>query len=109
LFLYFILILAIAFEVTGTLLLPLTNNFSKIYPTLFVLFLYGISFYLLSILSSKLPLAVIYASWAGMGILLVTVLSFYIYKQVLNFFTVVGIILILIGVILVNYFKEYNN
>ena len=60
---YIMLFAAIACEVLGTMLLPASQNFSKLLPTTILLFSYGSSFYLLALLSQKLPLAIIYASW----------------------------------------------
>ena len=64
---YLTLFAAIVFEVVGTMLLPASNNFTKPLPSFVLLLSYGISFYFLSIVSQKLPLSVVYASWAGLG------------------------------------------
>tara|TARA_B100000579_G_C22176296_1_gene551987 strand:- start:93 stop:410 length:318 start_codon:yes stop_codon:yes gene_type:complete len=104
-YLYLILFIAIAFEVIGTMLLPLANNFTKIVPSIILLISYSISFYLLSFLSNKLSLVIIYASWSGMGIFFVSVLSYFIYKQTMNWQIGLGLIFIVIGVFLVNAFK----
>lgn len=101
-YLYSILFVAIAFEVAGTMLLPVSQNFTKVLPSAVLLIFYGISFYLLSFLTQKLPLAIIYSSWAGMGVFSVTILSYFLYKQTINWQTVLGLVLIVVGVILVN-------
>lgn len=102
---YVILFVAIAFEVLGTMLLPVTKNFSKIFPTIIVLVSYGLTIYLLAVLSQKLSLAIIYASWAGLGVFSVTLLSYIFYKQTLNWQTIIGLFLIIVGVIVVNIYK----
>ena len=102
---YVILFVAIAFEVLGTMLLPVTKNFSKIFPTIIVLVSYGLTIYLLAVLSQKLSLAIIYASWAGLGVFSVTLLSYIFYKQTLNWQTIIGLFLIVAGVIVVNIYK----
>ena len=96
---------AIAFEVLGTMLLPASQNFSKLLPTTILLISYGSSFYLLALLSQKLPLAIIYASWAGLGVFSVALLSYVFYKQTLNWQTIIGLFLIVIGVTIVNLYK----
>ena len=103
--LYIMLFAAIAFEVLGTMLLPASQNFSKLLPTTILLFSYGSSFYLLALLSQKLPLAIIYASWAGLGVFSVALLSAIIYKQTLNWQTISGLFLIVIGVTVVNIYR----
>ena len=100
-----ILFTAIAFEVLGTMLLPMSQNFTKTLPTTLLLASYGVSFYLLAFLSQKLPLAIIYSSWAGIGILSITILSFFFYKQTVNWQVILGLFLIVSGVILVNIYK----
>ena len=102
---YLILFFAIAFEVIGTMMLPVTNSFSRIVPSILVIFFYTISFYFLSITVEKLPLAIVYASWAGLGVFTVSLLSYIFYKQTLNWQTVLGLFFIVIGVVLVNIYK----
>ena len=103
--LYLILFVAIAFEVFGTMLLPASQNFTKALPSIILLISYGISFYLLSILSQRLSLAIIYASWAGMGVFSIALLSYIFYKQTLNWQSVIGLFLIVVGVTVVNVYK----
>ena len=103
--LYIMLFAAIAFEVLGTMLLPASQNFSKLLPTTILLISYGLSFYLLALLSQKLPLAIIYASWAGLGVFSVALLSAIFYKQTLNWQTISGLFLIVIGVTVVNIYR----
>ena len=102
---YIILFLAIALEVLGTMLLPASQNFSKPLPTSILLASYGASFYFLALVSQKLPLAIIYASWAGLGVFSVAMLSYFFYKQTLNWHTIIGLFLIIIGVTVVNLYK----
>ena len=102
---YLMLFAAIAFEVLGTMLLPISNNFTKLIPTTILMIAYGISFYLLSILSQKLPLSILYAAWSGIGVFSIALLSYFFYKQVLNWQTIIGLFLIVIGVTIVNIYK----
>jgi len=87
------------------MLLPISANFTKLLPSTVSIFSYGISFYLLAHLSQKLPLAIIYASWSGLGVFSVALLSLFFYKQTLNWQTLLGLFLIVIGVTLVNIFR----
>ena len=91
---YFILFTAILFEVCGTMLLPISQNFTKIFPTIALLLSYGISFYMLAIVSQKLPLSIVYASWSGVGIFTIAILSYIFYKQSLNWQTITGLFFI---------------
>ena len=102
---YLFLLGAVIFEVIGTLLLPTTQNFSRILPAVALTIAYLLSFYLLTFAVKKIPLAIVYASWAGMGVLLIAVLSYFFYKQTLGWQAMVGLAFIVIGVTLVNVYK----
>ena len=69
------LALAIVAEVIGTSALKATEGFTRPGPTLIVVIGYGIAFYLLSLVLRTLPVGVAYAIWAGMGIVLVTLVA----------------------------------
>ena len=103
---YLLLFTAIVFEVAGTMMLPLSQNFTKVFPTAFLIASYCLSFYLLAIVSTKLPLSVVYASWAGIGVFSVALLSYIFYKQSLNWQTILGLFFIVIGVTIVNIYKS---
>ena len=103
---YIILFGAIIFEVLGTMLLPASNNFTKLIPTSILLASYALSFYFLAMVSQKLPLSVVYASWAGLGVFSVALLSYLFYKQALNWQSIVGLFLVVLGVTIVNVYKQ---
>ena len=103
---YFLLFFAIILEVIGTMMLPASQNFTKFAPTTILMAAYACSFYLLAIVSQKLPLSIVYASWSGIGIFSIAILSYFFYKQSLNWQTVCGLFLIVIGVTIVNIYKN---
>jgi len=102
---YLTLFAAIALEVIGTMLLPVSQNFSKFIPTFILLASYGLSFYLLALISQKLSLAIIYASWSGLGIFSIAILSYIFYKQTLNWQSIIGLFIIVVGVTVVNLYR----
>ena len=102
---YIFLSLAIILEVFGTMLLPVSQNFTKIFPTVALVAAYVCSFYFLTFALKTIPIAVVYASWAGLGVFLIAVLSKFIFDQSLSWQVVMGLILIILGVILVNTFS----
>ena len=104
---YIVLFLAIIFEVIGTMLLPASQNFARPIPTSILLFSYVVS-YLLAIVSQKLPLSIVYASWSGIGVFTIALLSYIFYKQTLNWQSIAGLFLIVIGVTIVNIYKSVN-
>jgi small multidrug resistance pump len=101
---YLFLIGAIILEVVGTMILPLTNNFSKLLPTLALGFSYLGSFYLLTFAIKVIPLSIVYATWSGVGVSLVAILSYFFYGDVLKWPAILGLCFIIMGVMLVNLF-----
>ena len=101
---YFILLIAIFFEVAGTMLLPVTQNFTKILPTTCLSIFYLASFYLMTFVMDKLPIAIVYATWSGLGVFTIAILGYFFFKQTLAWQAIAGLFLIVIGVILVNSF-----
>ena len=101
---YLFLIGAIFCEVGGTMLLPASQNFTKIIPTTVLGVLYLLSFYLITFVVDKLPIAIVYATWSGLGVFTVAILGYIFFKQTLSWQIVLGLFLIVIGVILVNSF-----
>ena len=99
---YFSLLAAILFEVCGTLLLPASQNFTNVKATISLLLFYGISFYFLSIVVNFIPIAIMYATWSGLGIFTLALVSYYAFNQSHNFLSLIGLALIVIGVVLVN-------
>ena len=102
---YFILLIAIFFEVAGTMLLPVTQNFSKVIPTLCLTLFYLASFYLMTFVVDKLPIAIVYATWSGLGVFTIAILGYIFFKQTLAWQAILGLFLIIVGVILVNSFS----
>ena len=86
----------------GTLLLPASQNFTNVKATISLVLLYGISFYFLSIVVNSIPIAIMYATWSGLGIFTLALVSYFVFNQSLNFLSLIGLALIVIGVILVN-------
>ena len=101
---YFILIIAIFCEVVGTMLLPITQNFTKLIPTAALAFFYLCAFYLLTFVADKIPIAIMYATWSGLGIFTIAILGYIFFKQTLAWQAIMGLFLIVIGIILVNSF-----
>lgn len=105
---YIFLVGAIFFEVAGTMLLPVSQNFTKIIPTFALSIFYLCAFYLLTFVVNKLPIAVVYASWSGLGIFTIAILGYMFFKQTLTWQAILGLFLIVVGVILVNGFTVKN-
>ena len=105
---YAYLLIAVALEVCGTMLLPVSQNFTRPVPTLSLIGCYAASFYCLTFALKTLPIAVVYATWSGLGIFLITVFGYLVFEQVLDWRAIAGLSLIVAGVVLVNSFASYK-
>ena len=102
---YLYLVGAIFCEVAGTMLLPVSQNFTKFLPTFALAAFYLTAFYLLTFVVNKLPIAIVYATWSGLGIFTIAILGYIFFKQTLAWQAIVGLFLNVIGVVLVNAFS----
>jgi small multidrug resistance pump len=102
---YFYLALAIAAEVAATSLLKTTEEFSRLVPTTFLVVFYIISFYLMTLALRDLPLGVVYAVWSGLGIVLVACVGAFVYKEIPDLGSLIGMSLILSGVVVMHLFS----
>lgn len=101
---YVYLLLAIIGELFGSSLLKASDGFTKILPTISMLIAFVFSFFFLSLALKSIPLNAAYAIWSGLGMVATTVISVLIWKEKINFASVSGILLILIGVVILSYF-----
>ena len=103
---YIFMFIAIFCEVTGTLLLPSTQNFTKFIPTSIAAFCYLTALYCLTHVLHKIPIAIVYATWSGLGIFTIAIFGYIFFKQNLSWQAILGLFLIVIGVVLVNSFSS---
>ncbi|KFC22606.1 DMT family transporter [Epilithonimonas lactis] len=103
---YLFLGLAIIFEVVGSSFMKASDGFTKWLPSAITAAAYLICFYFLSLALKSIPLGVAYAIWAGLGIVLTAAVSVLIFKQKLDLAGIVGIIFIVIGVVIMNFFSK---
>ena len=103
---WLILSIAIVAEVIATSALKASEGFSRLWPSVLVVFGYAIAFYCLSLTLKVIPVGVTYAIWSGVGVVLVSLAGWVIYGQRLDLPSVIGISLIVAGVIVLNMFTK---
>ena len=99
---WFFTALAIVFEVTATSLLTKTQGFSRLWPTVGVLLLYGFSFAFLAQAVKKLEVGLVYALWSGIGTAAIAAIGIIFYGESLSIPKLAGIALIVVGVLVLN-------
>lgn len=101
---YLFLAISIIGELIGTSMLKASQGFTKLYPTIFTIVAFVISFYFISLTLRTLPLNLTYAIWSGVGAVATALISVLIWKEKINTGSVIGISLIVIGVVVLNLF-----
>ena len=94
--------LAILAEVVGTTALKRSDGFSQIVPSIVSIACFGLALFLLSLALRDLTLGIAYAIWAGVGIVIISIVGVVLFRQDLDAPAIIGIALILSGVVVIN-------
>jgi small multidrug resistance pump len=97
---------AIVAEVIATSSLKASAGFTKLWPSLLVIMGYGIAFYFLALTLKTIPVGVAYAIWAGLGIVLISLVGWLVFQQKLDPAGIFGMSLIIAGVVVINVFSK---
>jgi small multidrug resistance pump len=103
---WFYLGVAIIAEVIGTSSLRATDGFTRWWPSVAVVLGYGISFYFMSLTLRAIPMGITYAVWSGVGIALISMIGWIVYRQHLDTAALIGISLIVAGVVVIYGFSK---
>jgi small multidrug resistance pump len=103
---YLYLTIAVIAEVIGTSTLKATDEFSRLWPTLLVIISYVTSFYFVTLTLRVIPIGVTYAIWSGLGIVFISLVGFFYYKQALDIPAIFGMALIIAGVVVLQLFSK---
>lgn len=96
------LAIAIASEVFATVMLKVSDGFSKLFPAIAVVLGYSFSFFMLALALKSIGLSTAYAIWAGIGTVGAVIAGVVIFGEQLPMLAVIGIGLVVIGVVLLN-------
>ena len=99
---FLILILAVILGTTANSFAKSANGFTLLIPSLITAITIIGCMFTLSIVMKTIPVGITYASFAGLCILATTLVGVYRFNQVPDFFTIIGLILIISGVLIVN-------
>jgi small multidrug resistance pump len=92
------LAIAIVSEVVATSAMKSADGFTRAGPSALVFIGYIVSFYFLSLSLRTIPVGIMYAVWSGVGVMLLSLIGIFYFRQVLDLAAVVGIAFILVGV-----------
>lgn len=100
------LFLAVLAETVGTSALQASQQFTRLWPSIFVIVGYGTSFYFLALTLRFMPVGVVYALWSGLGIVLIAIIGYLVFNQRLDLPAVLGMAMILIGIVTIQVFSD---
>ncbi|GAB2460747.1 SMR family transporter [Comamonas humi] len=100
------LLTAITAEVIATSSLKASNGFTRLGPSVLTVLGYGVAFYCLSLTLRHMPVGVAYAVWSGLGVVLITAVSWVLFGQKLDLPALLGMGLIVAGVLVMNLFSK---
>lgn len=96
------LTLAIAFEVTGTTCMKLSDGFSRLVPSVIMTMCYLVSFGFLTFALKRVDVGVAYAIWSGVGTALIATIGVLWFREPVSLLKVCGMLAIVAGVVALN-------
>jgi small multidrug resistance pump len=96
---WLMLALTIGFEVTGSVMMKLSEGFANFWPSVGVFVFYGLALGGLTLVLKAIELSVAYAIWSGAGTALVAIIGIWVFGETLSLAKVVCLIMIIVGVV----------
>lgn len=103
---WFYLAGAIGLEIIATSALKASDGFSKPWPTAILIVGYIGAFYCLSLALRGIPMGIAYGIWSGVGIVVISLIGYFLYRQSLDLPALLGIALILAGTLVIKLFSK---
>jgi small multidrug resistance pump len=99
---YGFLILAVILGVTSNSFAKTAEGFTLLFPSIITGITIVACMYALSMVMKNIPMGITYASFAGLTIISTVIVGIIRFNQMTNFYSIVGLALIIIGVLIVN-------
>ena len=99
---YIVLIIAVVLGTAANGFAKGAQGFTLLIPSIFTAITIVGCMYALSIVMKYIPVGITYASFAGLCIIATTIVGIYRFNQMPDFFTILGLVLIISGVLIVN-------
>ena len=99
---YLFLGIAVFLGVTSNSFAKSAEGFTLFFPSLITAITIVFCMYALSLVMKNIPMGITYASFAGLTIIATVVVGVIRFNQVPNFYSLIGLVLIIIGVLMVN-------
>ena len=100
--------IAILAEVIATSSLKAAEGFTRLIPSLIVVFGYGTAFYFLSLTLRTMQVGTAYAIWSGVGTVIISIVAWLLYNQKLDAPSILGMMLIISGVVIIKFLSPQS-
>ena len=108
LFGYLFLAIGISFGIASNSFAKISAGFTKLTPSVLCILFMCITMFSISKAMSALPVGFAYSTYSGLTVVGVLVFAMIKYNQIPNLYAIIGIILIITGVVMVNYLGKLN-
>ena len=108
LFGYFFLALGICCGIASNSFAKISNGFEKLSPSFFCILFMCLTMFCIAKAMYVLPVGFAYSTYSGLTVTGMVLFGLIKYNQVPNIYAILGIILIIIGVVMVNYLGKLN-
>ena len=105
---YLFLANGIIFGIASNSFAKISDGFTKFTPSILCILFMCITMFSISKAMSALPVGFAYSTYSGLTVTGVLLFAMIKYNQVPNIYATIGIILIIIGVVMVNYLGKLN-
>ena len=105
---YIVLIIAVILGTAANGFAKGAQGFTLLVPSLLTAITIVGCMYTLSIVMKSIPVGITYASFAGLCIVATSLVGIYKFNQIPDFFSLVGLVLIIAGVLIVNLLGKTN-
>ena len=99
---FLFLALAVFLGVTSNSFAKSAEGFTLLIPSVITAITIVLCMYALSMVMKNIPMGITYASFAGLTILATVAVGVVRFNQIPNFYSIIGLILIITGVLMVN-------
>ena len=102
------MIIAVALGTAANGFAKSAQGFTVLIPTIITAITIVLCMYTLSLVMKVIPVGITYASFAGLCIIATVLVGVFKFNQIPNFYTIVGLGLIITGVLMVNLIGKTN-
>ena len=108
LFGYLFLFFGISCGIAANSFAKVSEGFSKLNPSIFCILFMSVTMFCIAKAMHTLPVGFAYSTYSGLTVTGVMLFALIKYNQIPNIYGILGIVLIIIGVVMVNYFGRIN-